>query len=70
MLRLFVRDSEDPDMVVWLDEMIGRANWKFGIKWYWDFDDPTQCEGRWQIVADGRRLRGKRCTEFVLKWGR
>jgi hypothetical protein len=26
--------------------------------------------GRWQVETDGRKLRGKKRTEFVLKWGK
>ena len=68
MVKLFVRDSEDPHMIVWLDEAVGRPNWKFGIKWSWDWEKPENSSGRWQIVADGRRLRGRRLTEFLLRW--
>ena len=70
MVRLFVRDSEDPHMIVWLDETIGRPNWKYNIAWSWDFDEPTHSAGRWQVETDGRKLRGKKRTEFVLKWGK
>jgi hypothetical protein len=67
MVKLFVRDSEDPHMIVWLDETIGRPNWKYAIAWTLD---STEKSGRWQIETDGRKLRGKRRTEFVLRWGK
>jgi hypothetical protein len=70
MVKLFVRDSEDPHMIVWLDETIGRPNWKYNIAWHWDWQKPENCSGRWQVETDGRKLRGKRRTEFVLKWGK
>ena len=67
MVKLFVRDSEDPHMIVWLDETIGRPNWKYNIAWVLD---GTEKSGRWQVETDGRKLRGKRLTEFLLKWGK
>ena len=66
MVKFFVSDSEDPHMIVWLDETIGRPNWKYNIAWSLY---GTEKSGRWQVETDGRKLRGKRLTEFLLKWG-
>lgn len=65
MVKLFVRESEDPGMIVWLDQQVGRPNWKYNIDWSLD---GTEKSGRWQVELDGRRLRGKKRTEFVLRW--
>ena len=70
MVKLFVRDSEDPHMIVWLDETIGRPNWKYNIAWHFDWKKAENCHGQWQVETDGRKLRGKKRTEFVLKWGK
>ena len=70
LVKVFVRESEDPHMIVWLDETIGRPNWKYNIAWSWNFDEPTRSAGYWQVETDGRKLRGKKRTEFVLKWGK
>jgi hypothetical protein len=32
--------------------------------------EAENCHGQWQVETDGRKLRGKRRTEFVLKWGK
>ena len=66
MVKLFVRESEDPGMIVWLDQQVGRPNWKYNIDW--SSLNGTEKSGRWQVEVDGRRLRGKKRTEFVLRW--